>query len=195
MTQTRRTAIMGMFSLPLLPSLHETEAAKAVRLILAARARIGVTRLYDPAYVAVAYPGGDVPNDRGVCIDVVIRAYRKAFDFDFQKAIHEDMRTNFNVYPSIWGLTRTDRNIDHRRVPNLETWLTRKGHERLNRNWQPGDIMTCRVGRNLPHTGIITHRKARDGTYTVIHNIGMGTREEPILGQFQNERRFRFLPG
>lgn len=195
MTQTRRTALMGLFSLPLAPSLLQTEAGKASTLILAARARIGVTSLYDPAYVGITYPNGDVPNDRGVCIDVLIRAYRTAFDFDFQKAIHEDMRGNFSTYPTTWGLTRTDRNIDHRRVPNLETWLTRKGHAHADKDWQAGDIMTCRVGRNLPHTGIVTHRRGRDGRYTVIHNIGRGTREESILGQYQSERRFRFLPG
>ena len=195
MTQTRRTALLGLFSLPLLPHLQETEPMKVTRLIRAAYTRIGVTKFYDPAYVSIPYPNGDVPNNRGVCIDVIIRAYRIAFDFDFQVTIHEDMRANFNAYPTTWGLSRTDKNIDHRRVPNLETWLTRKGHARGDKNWQPGDIVTCRVGRNLPHTGIVTHRKGRDGNYTVIHNIGAGTREESILGQYQNERRFRFLPG
>ena len=191
---TRRSAFLGLTALPLAPSIWAGTAARQINLIQSARQQIGVTTLYDPAYVRLAYPGGDVPQDRGVCIDVVIRAYRKAFDFDFQEVIHDDMASHFGAYPKIWGLSRTDRNIDHRRVPNIETWLVRHGHEIHDTNWQPGDIMTCRVGGNLPHMGIISDRKDRSGRYKAIHNIGLGTREDSRIWNYDRERRFRFLP-
>ena len=191
---TRRSAFLGLTALPLAPSIWADTAARQINLIQSARQQIGVTTLYDPAYVRLAYPGGDVPQDRGVCIDVVIRAYRKAFNFDFQEVIHDDMANHFGAYPKIWGLTRTDRNIDHRRVPNIETWLVRHGHEIHDTDWQPGDIMTCRVGGNLPHMGIIGDRKDRAGRYMAIHNIGLGTREDSRIWNYDRERRFRFLP-
>ncbi len=165
------------------------------RLVRAARAQIGVTRIYDGAYVRLAYPGGDVDSSRGVCTDVIIRAYRDAFQFDFQKAVHEDMLAEFPAYPDIWGLTRPDRNIDHRRVPNLETFLSRHGEElevpARARDWQPGDLYTMRLG-NLPHMAIISDRRTRSGRPYVIHNIGAGTAEDDIIGIYGNERRFRF---
>ncbi len=167
---------------------------KAARLISHARDQIGVTTLYDPAYVRLSYPGGDVPRDRGVCIDVIIRAYREAFDFDFQQHVHEDMAANFDVYPKIWGLNRTDRNIDHRRVPNVETWLSRRDHELAPTDWQPGDIMTCRVDGRLPHIGIISSQKDRARRYKAIHNIGLGTLEDSRIWAYSHKRRFRFLP-
>ncbi len=167
---------------------------EATRLIAAARRQIGVTVDYDPAYVSLAYPGGDVPRETGVCIDVVIRAYRDAFGFDFQKAIHEDMRTNFGAYPKTWGLRRPDTNIDHRRVPNLETWLTRNATELPTNDWEPGDLLTCLVDESLPHIAIISDRQSPWGDPLVIHNIGLGAREERIIGRFELERRFRFYP-
>ena len=100
---------------------------KATRLIEAARKQIGVTLHYDPAYSGLAFPNGDVPRSRGVCTDVVIRAYRDAFGIDLQSLVNADMKANFAAYPKIWGLRRTDRNIDHRRVPNLQVFLKRQG--------------------------------------------------------------------
>lgn len=194
MDLTRRTALTGLLTVPLGGMLNGVEAAKATHLIGAARARIGVTRLYDPAYVGMAYPGGDVPNDRGVCIDVIIRAYRTAFKFDFQEHIHRDMAANFDAYPKTWGLTRTDRNIDHRRVPNLETWLERQAYEQAPTQWQPGDMITCRVGGRLPHIGILSNRRGHDGNWTAIHNIGRGTLEDSRIWAYDDKRRFRFLP-
>ena len=125
---------------------------------------------------------------------MIIRAYRDAFDFDLQKAMHEDMVAHFDAYPGIWGLTRPDKNIDHRRVPNIETFLKRGGFELPVGDWQPGDLISCRVGRNLPHIGIVSFRTSRNGAPLVIHNIGRGTREESVIGLYKNERRFRFLP-
>lgn len=192
---TRRAFAASLFAFPLsAPRTAEIAPPWPQRLIRAARTQIGVTRYYDPAYVGLAYPGGDVPEDRGVCIDVIIRAYRDAFDFDFQKAIHEDMSANFSGYPDRWGLRRPDRNIDHRRVPNMETWLSRRDHDRADQDWEPGDLVTCLVDSSLPHIAIVSDRRGWDDQYKVIHNIGIGTREESLLGRYNNERRFRFHP-
>lgn len=194
MTLTRRTVSQLIFALPLLPSTRAKDETEAASLIIHARQQIGMTTTYDPAYVALDYPGGDVPRDRGVCIDVIIRAYRDAFDFDFQEQVHKDMVANFDVYPKRWGLTRTDRNIDHRRVPNVETWLQRRGHELSPTDWQPGDLMTCRVGGSLPHIGILSSKKDRRGRWKAVHNIGLGTLEDSRIWNYGDRRRFRFLP-
>lgn len=184
----------GLMLLPTLPAIGQTKHQKAIKLLAKARSQIGVTTLYDPAYVGLSYPGGDVPRDRGVCIDVIIRAYRDAFDFDFQQIIHEDMSAHFAAYPSLWGLSRTDRNIDHRRVPNVETWLARQGYEQSELDWAPGDLLTCRVDDRLPHIAIISNRKDRQGRWQAIHNIGLGTREDSRVWHYGTQRRFRFFP-
>ncbi|MEL7032008.1 MAG: DUF1287 domain-containing protein [Pseudomonadota bacterium] len=194
MDLTRRTCLNSFLALPLLPSMGARTNTQSARLITQARKQIGVTTSYDGAYVALDYPGGDVPRESGVCIDVIIRAYRDAFSFDFQKHVHEDMAANFAAYPKRWGLTRTDRNIDHRRVPNVETWLKRHGHELPATDWQPGDILTCRVGGSLPHIGILSSRKDFAGRWKAIHNIGLGTLEDSRIWAYGDQRRFRFLP-
>ena len=194
MILTRRSCLHGLFAFPLIPSIAARGETRAARLITEARTQIGVTTSYDAAYVALDYPGGDVPRETGVCIDVIIRAYREAFDFDFQQHVHEDMRANFGLYPRIWGLSSTDRNIDHRRVPNIETWLQRHGHELPPKDWQPGDLMTCRVGGTLPHIGILSSRKLPGGRWKAIHNIGLGALEDSRIWAYGNRRRFRFLP-
>lgn len=161
----------------------------------AARKQIGVTTSYDPAYVSLDYPNGDVPMDRGVCIDVVIRALRTQ-GTDLQKEIHEDMKAHFSKYPKIWGLKRTDRNIDHRRVPNLRTYLTRKGKGlpvgEDPANYQAGDIVTCTVPGNRPHVVIVSGRKNSEGVPYIIHNIGSGVREEDRLFAFPITDHFRW---
>lgn len=194
MDPLRRNTLAGLLFLPTLPAIGQVKTQMAIRLLAKARAQIGVTTRYDPAYVGLTYPGGDVPRDRGVCIDVIIRAYRDAFNFDFQQVIHEDMSAHFTSYPDLWGLRRTDRNIDHRRVPNLETWLMRHGHEQTDLNWQPGDLLTCRVNDSLPHIAIISNRKDRRGRWRAIHNIGLGALEDSRVWQYGTQRRFRFLP-
>lgn len=194
METTRRACLNSLFALPLLPSVSALNDTKAGRLIVQARTQIGVTTSYDGSYVRLDYPGGDVPRASGVCIDVIIRAYRDAFAFDFQEKIHQDMAANFGLYPKRWGLTRTDRNIDHRRVPNVETWLKRHGHELPATGWQPGDLLTCRVNGSLPHIGILSSRKDRAGRWKAIHNIGLGTREDSRIWKYGDQRRFRFLP-
>ncbi len=170
--------------------------AVAEPLVDAARSQVGVTTIYDPAYVVLPYPGGDVPADRGVCSDVVIRALRKACRFDLQQKIHEDMRANFGDYPKLWGLSRTDRNIDHRRVPNLQTFFRRKGWK-LALGQEPddfhaGDVVTCTVPPNLPHVMIVSDKRSTDGRRPlVIHNIGQGTREEDRLFEFPLTGHYR----
>ncbi|MGE3691622.1 MAG: DUF1287 domain-containing protein [Novosphingobium sp.] len=171
-----------------------TDAAKA--LIAAARRQIGVTMAYDPAYSTLAFPNGDVPRERGVCTDVVIRAFRDALGLDLQSLVHRDMAANFAAYPRRWGLARPDRNIDHRRVPNLERFWERSG-ARLplpaqDSLWQPGDIFTSLVGGNLPHTGIVSDRLSASGAPMVIHNIGGGAHEDELAVAQKLTRRFRW---
>lgn len=170
-------------------------AGKAGKLIAAARAQIGVTVRYDPAYTPLAFPGGDVPRERGVCTDVVIRAYRDALGIDLQALVNADMRREFSAYPRIWGLRAPDRSIDHRRVPNLRTWLTRQGAAlRIpadSEGWRPGDIFTALVDGTSPHIGLVSDRRGPDG-WLIVHNIGAGTREEDGLTAWPLTGRYRW---
>ncbi len=167
------------------------------KLVTSARKQIGVTVSYDPAYTALAYPNGDVPDDRGVCTDVVVRAMRAGLGKDLQKLLHEDMRGNFAVYPKNWGLSRPDKNIDHRRVPNLKTWFKRQSYQlpltaaRDPAKFLPGDLVTCTVPPHLPHIMIVSDRKSAAGVPLVIHNIGGGTREEDRLFEFPLTGHYR----
>ncbi len=163
-------------------------------IVHAARTQIGQTTIYDPAYVGLKYPGGDVPLERGVCTDVIIRALRKGAGLDLQKLVHEDMKKAFAKYPKIWGLKKTDRNIDHRRVPNLSCYFERKGYSlgasKNKRDYLAGDLVACLVGKR-PHIMIVSDKKAEDGTPLVIHNIGSGTKEENTLFAFKITGHFR----
>ncbi len=182
-----------LFLCLLLP-LH---AQSGEKLVAAARAQIGVTKAYDPAYKSLAYPGGDVPAERGVCTDVLIRAMRKSLSKDLQKLVHEDMKKNFGSYPKNWGLSRTDKNIDHRRVPNLQTYFQRQSYQlklpadKDPAKFLPGDIVTCIVPPNLPHVMIVSDRKTEGGTPLIIHNIGSGTQEEDMLFRFKLTGHYR----
>ena len=134
--------------------------------------------VYDPAYYALDYPNGDVPADRGVCSDVIIRAYRY-LDIDLQKEVHEDMLAHFELYPDIWGLSRPDANIDHRRVPNLMKYFERFGTEKAisarAADYLPGDIVCWNLGGAITHIGIVVDRRSTDGLRPmVVHNIGSG---------------------
>lgn len=168
----------------------------AAALIAAARAQIGVTTIYDGSYARIAYPMGDVPRERGVCCDVVIRAYRDALARDLQQSVHEDMRAHFSKYPRLWGLTRTDSNIDHRRVPNLMTFLARAGAAvDGDEEPRPGDLVTMIVPPNLPHIAIVSDARSADGKRPlIVHNIGAGTREEDRLEEFVRSGHYRW-PG
>ena len=116
---------------------------------------------YDPSYFSINYPNGDIPADKGVCTDVVIRAYRK-MGIDLQKEVHEDMKANFEKYPKNWGLSRTDKNIDHRRVPNLMKFFERKGTMKdISENpddYLPGDIVCWNLGGGITHIGIVSNQ-------------------------------------
>jgi len=164
-------------------------------IVAAARAQINVTVHYDANYRAMAYPNGDVPMERGVCSDVVIRALRTAMGLDLQQLVHEDMADHFNRYPQRWGADGPDTNIDHRRVPNLRTYFIRHDWavrpSSANRRFLPGDIVTCTVPRARPHIMIVSDRRAPDGTPLVIHNIGAGVREENCLFDFPHTGHFR----
>lgn len=167
-------------------------------IVTSARERTKADIRYDPKYVKLTYPNGDVSPDTGVCTDVIVRTYRNAFSFDFQKAVHEDMRANFSAYPKIWGLSRPDRNIDHRRVPNLEAFLKRKNASlpltKDPKDYLPGDIVSWRLGGRVAHIGIVSDKKTWDGTPLVIHNIGGGPVEDNILWVDQMTGHFRFVP-
>ncbi len=188
-------------ALPCLISLFFTVLAPAEEqpalLIRSARSQIGVTTRYDGSYQRLLYPGGDVPADRGVCTDVLIRAFR-AMGLDLQVLVHEDIRANWQAYPKIWGLTKPDRNIDHRRVPNLAAFFSRKGSRlevtRDPRVYAPGDIVTWRLPGNLPHIGLVSDAVARGAVPLIIHNIGAGTAEEDILFSFPVTGHFRYFP-
>lgn len=141
--------------------------------------------VYTPNYVALKYPNGDVPAKTGVCSDVVIRAYRK-LGIDLQQEVHEDMKANFSNYPTKWGLKKTDTNIDHRRVPNLEVFFTRKGKQLEVTNnpndYKTGEIVTWMIGDKLPHIGIVTNKKSTDGKRPLlVHNVGGGQVLEDCL--------------
>ena len=144
---------------------------------------------YDPAYYSIDYPNGDVPADRGVCSDVIIRAYRK-LDLDLQKEIHEDMASHFDQYPDIWGLTKPDKNIDHRRVPNLMTFFKRLGMEKTitidPEDYIPGDIVCWDLGGGITHIGLVVNMRSQQGErYLVVHNIGGGQVLADCLFEFR----------
>lgn len=166
-------------------------AIKSQQIVLDARQQIGQTLYYDPAYTTLKYPMGDVPMIKGVCTDVIIRALRLQ-GVDLQKLIHEDMKKNFHVYPKKWGLKSTDRNIDHRRVPNIMTYFNRQGYEIKDKNYQAGDIVTWDLGKGLVHIGIISNQKSLvNSTPLVIHNIGSGTQENNILFDYKITGHYR----
>ena len=172
--------------------MTEVEAAGgfAENLVKAALYRTTQTVRYDPAYVVLDYPGGDVPADTGVCTDLVIRSYR-ALGIDLQVLVHEDMKGSFSSYPKLWGLKRPDKNIDHRRVPNLETFFVRHGGKvkEAAGTYLPGDLITWDLnGNGLWHIGIIV------GPDTFVHNIGAGPVLETGLRQWKVLGHYRYLP-
>ena len=192
---SRRAVLVGLSLTPVVP-LAATPRHSAQGLISAARRQIGVTVNYDPSYTTLAFPGGDVPRSKGVCTDVLIRAYRDAFALDLQALVNADMRRGFAAYPHRWGLRGPDRSIDHRRVPNLATFFMRQ-HARLPipqdpNEWQPGDIFTSLIDGRLPHTGIVSDRRPGGQAGYVIHNIGSGAREEPALFRYPLTGRYRW---
>ena len=174
--------------------------AATSKLIAAAQAQIGVTTRYDPAYERLAFPGGDVAPERGVCSDVVVRAYRAAFGADLQALLNADMRAAFSAYPRTWGLAAPDSNIDHRRVLNLQVFFRRNGAAKPlppdAGGWQPGDVIAQTLPNGRPHIGIVgATLDPASGRLLVVHNIGRGTEASDILALFKAAGRYRFLVG
>lgn len=170
----------------------------AERLAAAAVERTTHQVRYVPAYVVIGYPGGDVPPDTGVCTDVVIRSYR-ALGIDLQKEVHEDMRGHFDAYPKHWGLTKPDTNIDHRRVPNLRVFFSRKGQSievsQEAGDYRPGDLVSWRLPGGLSHIGIVIDQFSEDGQRPlIVHNIGAGPKSEDILFKFPITGHYRYRP-
>ncbi len=163
-------------------------AVKPDKIVAAARAQIGVTVAYDPAYRKLAYPGGDIPKHTGVCSDVVVRALREQ-GLDLQKEVHEDMQQDFGAYPRRWGRKQPDANIDHRRVLNLMTFFDRKHYaqpiSKKPEDYVAGDIVTWDLGRGVTHIGIVSDRRTAKRVPLIIHNIGRGTQEEDVLLQYR----------
>jgi uncharacterized protein YijF (DUF1287 family) len=169
-------------------------------IVLAALDRTKHEVRYDGAYLSIAYPNGDVPSDTGVCTDVVIRSYR-AIGTDLQVLVHEDMANNFGLYPSkrIWGLTSTDQNIDHRRVPNLQVFFSRHGKSLMitgeKLDYAPGDIVTWVLPGNLPHIGIVTNKISEStGNPLIAHNIGSGPNLDDMLFAYKITGHYQYVP-
>jgi uncharacterized protein YijF (DUF1287 family) len=178
-----------------LPAADETFASRLAR---AALDRTKHVVRYEPAYVRLNYPGGDVPADTGVCTDEVIRAYR-SLGYDLQELVHEDMAANFQAYPNHWGLHGTDRNIDHRRVPNLQAFLERRGAAlpvtRDHADYLPGDLITCTVAGRLPHIALVVPSPTGSGRPWIVHNIGEGPQLEDQLFEYPLTGHYRWHPG
>ena len=166
------------------------------RLVAAAVAQYGQTVYYDPSYVKLSYPGGDVPKDRGVCSDVVIRALR-GVGIDLQVAVHEDMRAHWSAYPKLWNLRRPDANIDHRRVANLMTYFARGGDAlRVSDKaamYRPGDLVAWRLDSGRLHIGVVTDQLAPNRNPLVAHNIGAGVQLEDVLFSWKIIGHYRVI--
>ena len=191
---------------PLKPPEQQTEtralpgnSSPNLKLVIdGAIEQIGKTTSYDPSYQKIEYPNGDVPMETGVCSDVVVRAFRKA-GIDLQKDVHDDMKANFSAYPTRWGLKGTDPNIDHRRVPNLQTYFTRKGKSLAtdggSETFLPGDIVTwdLQLG-GTEHVGMVVNVWYKPTQrYLIVHNIGNGTRMEDVLFAWKITGHYRYF--
>jgi uncharacterized protein len=190
----RHTVLLLLIGQVVAIAAEEPFAAKLVREALK---RTLQTVRYDPAYVALSYPGGDVPADTGVCTDEVIRAYR-ALGFDLQKLVHEDMAANFMKYPRNWNLSKTDKNIDHRRVPNLQAFFKRQGASLPTTeepaDYKPGDLITCTVAGRLPHIAMVVPSPTGAVRPWIVHNIGAGPKLEDRLFEFPLTGHYRWHP-
>jgi uncharacterized protein len=178
------------------PTIVPIKSPKIQKIVANAIEQTKITHSYDPAYIKLAYPGGDVPLSTGVCTDVVIRAFR-AINIDLQKEVHQDMQRNFAAYPRNWGAKNPDPNIDHRRVPNLMVWLQRKGKALPVTNnpqdYQPGDIVTWDFGGGQQHIGIVTNIRATPDRFAIVDNAGWGTKVEDMLFVWKQIGHYRYF--
>ena len=180
------------------PELADITSGEIKKLLESAVEQTTLTKTYDPAYVVIPYPMGDVPMEKGVCTDVVIRAFRRA-GVDLQKAVHEDMRKNFSVYPKKWNLPKPDTNIDHRRVPNLQKFFTRQGKSLTitgkAESYQPGDVVAWDLdGRGMTHIGLVSNFWSETTKrYLIVHNIGAGTQAEDRVFDWKIIGHYRYF--
>lgn len=180
------------------PKLADISSPEIRKLLESANKQTGITKNYDPSYTVIAYPNGDVPLEKGVCTDVVIRAFRNA-GVDLQKEVHEDMTANFAVYPKKWGLKTPDANIDHRRVPNLQTFFTRRGKSLpITQNaadYAPGDVVAWDLdGKGLTHIGLVSNFYNEDTKrYSIIHNIGGGATSADAIFDWKIIGHYRYF--
>lgn len=180
------------------PKLTNIENESIKKLLESAVEQTTITKGYDPAYVVLPYPNGDVPIETGVCSDVVIRSFRKA-GIDLQKEVHEDMMANFSVYPKKWGLKSADSNIDHRRVSNLQTFFTRKGKSLpitdKGDDYKPGDIVAWDLdGKGMTHIGLVSNIwNEKTKRYGIIHNIGGGAQSEDRIFDWKIIGHYRYF--
>lgn len=190
---------------PLRPPQEQTEtrhlpanSSPQLKLVIdSAVDQIGKTTGYDASYQKIGYPNGDVPIETGVCSDVIVRAFRQG-GIDLQKDIHEDMQENFAVYSARWGLSQPDPNIDHRRVPNLMTYFTRKGKSlstgSSSETFLPGDVITWNLGNGSDHIGIVINVWYKPSQrYLIVHNLGAGTRMEDVLFAWKITGHYRYF--
>jgi hypothetical protein len=176
------------------PAQDQSHQEFVRRLVSAAVERSHYSVRYVSDYVRIAYPGGDVPSDTGVCTDEVIRTYR-AVGIDLQKEVHEDMVRNFSAYPHKWQ-SHPDSNIDHRRVPNLMTFFSRKGTtlppSHFSRDYTPGDIVAWDLGGGITHIGIVVNRRGQGEQFMVLHNIGQGPQIVDVLFDWRIIGHYRY---
>lgn len=180
------------------PKLSEIQSEEIKKLLESAVEQTTLTKIYDPTYIVIPYPNGDIPIEKGVCTDVVIRAFRKE-GVDLQREVHEDMTANFAVYPKKWNLPKPDTNIDHRRVPNLQTFFTRKGKSfpitDKAENYKPGDVVAWDLdGKGLTHIGLVSNIFSKETKrYLIIHNIGGGTQAEDRIFDWKIIGHYRYF--
>ncbi|MEM8642468.1 MAG: DUF1287 domain-containing protein [Cyanobacteria bacterium P01_G01_bin.54] len=191
-------SVMGQDTGQGTPQIDPIADAFFAQVVAGAIDRLDRTRVYDPSYVGIDYPNGDVPDHLGVCTDVVVRSFRRA-GVDLQQSVHEDMSANFAAYPPNWGLTGPDPNIDHRRVPNLMTYFERQNAAqeitRNPENYQPGDVIAWRLGNGLLHVGVVINERSRDNKrYLIVHNMIDGTEKGDVLFAWQIIGHYRYKP-
>ena len=191
--------LISFLTTELKAQLQTTNKPFSTKLSDAAIAIINPNIIYDPSYFSIKYPNRDVPKNKGVCTDVIIRSYRK-LGIDLQKEVHEDMKSHFSKYPNLkkWGMTKTDSNIDHRRVPNLEIFFERKGTRlpvsKNANDYKTGEIVTWMINDKLPHIGIITNRKSVDGKRNLmVHNVGNGQVLEDCLFSYTIVGHYKYV--
>ena len=196
--QTNNNAIGGQNSPDLFSQIPAVQSHEIKKLLESAKEQVSLTKTYDPAYVVIPYPNGDIPVEKGVCTDVVIRAFRKA-GVDLQKEVHEDMTANFSVYPKKWNLPKPDTNIDHRRVPNLQVFFTRRGKSltitEKAEDYKPGDVVAWDLdGKGITHIGLVSDIFSKETKrYLIIHNIGGGAQAEDRIFDWKITGHYRYF--